>query len=156
ITTTEFRVEHITLTKVELIGLRGLFGKVGPTVKPGQEAQAAAEFLIQMKALGEAAGGDAPRPKRPDLSHIQDLAQRVGNDQLKAIYEQRDRLTQEIADWKARSDKIAQREPRWQDLLALLHHADHLPIGTGVRSEVAAIEKNRSLLANPDPVPGMV
>jgi hypothetical protein len=38
----------------------------------------------------------------------------------------------------------------------LLHHADHLPIGTGVRSEVAAIEKNRSLLANPDPVPGMV
>jgi len=31
-----------------------------------------------------------------------------------------------------------------------------LPIGTGVRSEVAAIEQNRSLLASPDPVPAMV
>ena len=156
ITTTQFRVEHITLTKVELIGLRSLFGKVGPAVKPGQEAQAAAEFLNQMKALGEAAGGDAPMPKRPDLSHIQDLVQRVGNDQLKAIYDQREELTQEITDWKGRADKIAQREPRWNDMLALLHHADPLPIGTEVRSEVAAIKQNRSLLANPDPVPGMI
>ena len=156
ITTTEFRVEHITLSKVELIGLRGLCGKVGPTVKPGQEAQAAAEFLGKLKALGETAGGDAPMPKRPDLSHIQDLAQRVGNDQLKAIHDQKDRLTQEIADWKACADKIAEREPRWHDLLALLHHADYLPIGAGVRSEVAAIEQNRGLLANPDPVPGMI
>ena len=156
ITTTEFRVEHITLTKVELIGLRGLFGKAGPVVKPGQEAQAAAEFLSQLKALGEKAGGDAPMPKRPDLAPIQDLAQRVGNDQLKAIYDERERLTLEIADWKARADKIAQREPRWRDLLDLLHHADSLPIGEGVRFEVAAITQNRGLLANPDPVPGMI
>jgi len=156
ITTSEFRVEHITLSKVELIGLRGLFGKVGPTVKPGQEAQAAAEFLSKLKALGEKAGGDAPMPKRPDLFHIQDLAQRVGNDQLKAIYDQRDRLTREVTDWKACADKIAQREPRWHDLLALLDHADHLPIGTQVRFEVAAIKQNRGLLADPDPVPGMV
>jgi hypothetical protein len=156
ITTSEFRVEHITLSKVELIGLRGLFGKVGPTVKPGQEAQAAAEVLSKLKALGEKAGGDAPMPKRPDLSHIQDLAQRVGNDQLKAIYNQLDRLTREVTDWKACADKIAQREPRWRDLLALLDHADHLPIGTQVRFEVAAIKQNRGLLADPDPVPGMV
>jgi hypothetical protein len=156
ITTTEFRVEHITLSKVELIGLRGLFGKVGPTVKPGEEAQAAADFLSKLKELGEKAGGDAPSPKRPDPSHIQDLAQRVGSDQLKAIYDQRDRLAQEITDWKARGDKIAQREPRWRDLRDLLQHGDSLPIGTQVRAEVVAIEQNRRLLADPDPVPGLV
>jgi hypothetical protein len=156
ITTTEFRVEHVTVTKVELIGLRALFGKAGLTVPPGQESQTAAEFLARVKELGESAGGDPPLPRRPDLTHFQALAQRVGNDQLKAIHEVRDRLTAEIADWKARADKIAQRQPRWDDLLALLKHADGLPIAAGVRSEVEAIELNRGLIADPDPVPGMV
>jgi hypothetical protein len=156
LTTTEIRVEHVTVTKVELIGLRGLFGKAGLTVQPGQESQAAAEFLGRVTALGESAGGDPPLPRRPDLAHVQDLAQRVGNDQLKAIFQQKDRLTAEIADWRARADKVVLRQPRWDDLLALLKHADGLPVAAGVRSEVEAIERNRSLLADPDPVPGMV
>ncbi len=156
ITTTEFRVEHVTLSTPELIALRGLFGKLGPAVKAGQESQAAAEFLSKLKALGESAGGDAPMPKRPDLLHIQDLAHRAGNDQLKAIHDQKDRLTQEIAGWKARADTIAQRVPRWHCLRALLEHASRLPVGTQLRAEAAAIEQNRSLLSNPDPVPGMI
>jgi hypothetical protein len=156
LTTTEFRVEHVMVTKVELIGLRALFGKAGLTVHAGQEPQAAADFLGRVRALGESAGGDPPLPKRPDLSHVQDLAQRAGNDQLKAISEARDRLAAEMSDWRARADKVAQRQPRWDDLLALLEHAEGLPIAAGFRSEVEAIEWNRSLLAGPDPVPGMV
>ena len=157
ITTTEFRVEHITLTKVELIGLRGLFGKVGPTVKPGQEAQAAAEFLSQMKALGETAGGDAPMPKRPDLSHIQDLAQRVGNDQLKAIYDQRERLTQEITDWKSprRQDRPA-RTPMARP--ARLARSCRPPCRSGRGSAPRSRRSSRTAACsqNPDPVPGMI
>jgi hypothetical protein len=156
LTTTEFRVEHITVTKPELIALRALFGKAGLTVQPGQESPAAAEFLGRVKALGESAGGDPPLPKRPDLSHVQDLTQRVGNDQLKAIFEHKDRLKADIAEWRARADKIAQRQPRWDDLLALLKHADGLPVAVGIRTEVEAIERNRSLLTDPDPVPGML
>jgi hypothetical protein len=156
ITTAEFRVEHITLAKVELIALRGLFGKAGSTVPPGQESQAAAKFLAQMKALGESAGGEAPRPRRPDLAHVEDLLQRVGNDQLKAIHVQSDRLLKEIAEWKARAEKIAQREPRWRIAVTLLQHADGLPEAAEVRPEIAAIEQNRSLLSEPDPVPGVI
>jgi hypothetical protein len=156
ITTTEFRVEHVTLSKVELIQLRGLFGKAGLTIKPGQEAQVAPEFLSRMAALGDAAGGDTPLPKRPDLVHLQDLAQRVGNDQLKAIHDQKDGLAQEITDWKARAEKIAHREPRWRELLALFKHAHELPVAAAVQAEVAAIEQSRTLLSDPDPVPGMV
>jgi hypothetical protein len=156
LTTTEFRVEHVTVTKVELIGLRALFTKIGMTVQPGGEAPAAVEFLNRVKGLGESAGGDAPLPRSPDLAHVEDLTQRAGNDQLKAIYEVRDRLTSEIADWMARADKIAQRQPRWTDLLALLKHADGLPVTAEAQPEVAAVEKNRGLLSDPDPVPHLV
>jgi hypothetical protein len=156
ITTTEFRVEHITLSKVELIELRKLFKVVDPGVKAGDEPRAAVDFLAKLKAVAEKAGGDAPLPKRPELHHFEEISQRVGNDQLKAIFEARDRLGREFADWKARGEKIAQREPRWHELLALLEHAGGLSVQAGIRAEVAAIEQSRGLLADPDPVPGMV
>lgn len=156
ITTTEFRVEHITLSKPELIQLRALFNAIGLKTTSGQESQFAPEFLSRMKSLGEEAGGDAPLPRRPDLAHVQDLAQRVGNDQLKGILDHRDRLMKEIPDWRDRAEKIAQRLPRWQGLLALLGHADNLPVTAGVRDEVQALEHSRGLLTDPDPVPGMI
>jgi hypothetical protein len=156
ITTTDFRVEHITLSKVELIQVRTLFKTVGMTVTPGQESQAAPDFLGRMKSLGDQAGGDAPLPRRPEASHIQEMAQRVGNDQLKAILDMRERLTGEVTEWRARAEMIAQREPRWRELLNLLIHCGPVPVGEAVRSEVDAIEKTRGMLSNPDPVPGLV
>ena len=72
------------------------------TSSRARKSQSAPEFLSRMKALGEAAGGDAPLPEASRPAHVQDIAQRVGNDQLKAIHDHKDRLTQEIADWKAR------------------------------------------------------
>ena len=45
---------------------------------------------------------------------------------------------------------------RWRDLKALLEHAADLPVAARVRGEVEAIEANRALLADPDPVPGLV
>jgi len=156
ITTTEFRVEHVTLTKVELIQLRTLFKAVGLNTTSGQESQSAQEFLNRVKATGEAAGGEAPLPPRPDLAHVQELAQRVGNDGLKGILDHRERLSQEVADWKAVAEKIARRQPRWVQMTALLDHAASLPVADQVRPEVAAIEQNRALLADPDPVPDIV
>jgi hypothetical protein len=41
-------------------------------------------------------------------------------------------------------------------LAALLKFASELPVAAEVQPEVAAIEHDRKLLANPDPVPGMV
>ena len=40
--------------------------------------------------------------------------------------------------------------------MALLDHAADLPVAAEVQPEVAAIEQNRSLLSDPDPVPGLV
>jgi hypothetical protein len=152
----ELRVETITLSKVQFIEIRALFKKVGLNTQPGQESVHAVECLSRLNKLAEAAGGDAPLPKFPDTSHLTDIGNRVGNDQLKVIHENKDRLAQDIADWQKRRDLIAQRQPRWVQLTALLNFAADLPIVAEVRPEVTAIEQHRSLLADPDPVPEMI
>jgi hypothetical protein len=156
LTAAEFRCETITLSKVQLIAIRGVYKAIGLNSQPGQESLHAPAFLNQLSSLAKDAGGDAPLPKCPDTSHITDIANRVGNDQLKAIFDCKDQLTKQITDWQSDRDLIAQRSPRWTQLVALLKFATDLPVAAEVQPEVAAIEKDRKLLANPDPVPGMV
>ncbi|HEV3258317.1 MAG TPA: BREX system P-loop protein BrxC, partial [Gemmataceae bacterium] len=105
----EFRVETITLTKVQLIETRTLFKKLGLNTQIGQESADAPKFIERMMQLAEGAGGDSPLPKLPDTSHLTDSANRVGNDQLKVIHENKDRLGQEVADWQRRKEGIAKR-----------------------------------------------
>jgi hypothetical protein len=134
-----------------------LFKTVGPTaVQAGQESANVPEFLNRMRARAEAAGGGPPLPQRPDVSHLTDLGNHVGNDQLRAIHEVRDRLSQEATDWQQRQELIAQREPRWLQLQDLLMHAAALPVAGEVQPEVEAIKQHRRLLDDPDPVPGLV
>ncbi len=152
----EFRLETIVLSKVQLTELRGVFKKAGLTAQPGQESAHAAEFLARMIRLAEQAGGEPPRPQRPDARHLSEIANRVGNDQLRALHEIKDRLTLEVADWQKKRDLISQREPRWAQVNTLLRQAADLPVAAEVRPEVTAIEQHRGLLADPDPVPALV
>jgi hypothetical protein len=153
---TEFRTEVKKLTTQQLVAIRGLYKKVSLNTTSGQESAHAPEFLSRVNRLAEEAGGDSPLPKYPDVSHLTDLGNRVGNDQLQAIHDNKDRLTQEIADWRKRKELIAKRAPHWKQLTALLGHAADLPVAAEVGPDVKAIEDHRSLLDDPDPVPGLV
>ena len=152
----EFRCETVKLSKVQLIAIRSVYKAIGLNTQPGQESLHAPEFLNRLTRLADLAGGDAPRPKCPDTSHVADIANRVGNDQLKAIFDAKDQLTKQITDWQNDRDLIAERLPRWTQLTSLLKFAADLPVAAEVQPEVTAIEKDRKLLANPDPVPGIV
>jgi hypothetical protein len=153
---TEFRVENITLTALQLIAIRKVFQAVGLNVQLGQESANAAEFLTIIKERAEAAGGAPPLPDRPDTTHLADMANRVGNDQLKTIYDHKDRLTKEAGAWKRRGELFEQRKPVWDKLKALYSHAANLPVAANVRPEVEAIEQYRRLLDEADSVPGLV
>ena len=116
----EFRVETITLTKVQLIALRSLFKAIGLNTQPNQESVHAPEFLDRMIDAGRDRPGAMLRYRSgPTRTTWTDLANRVGNDQLKAIHDAKDRLTHEIADWQKRKEKIEQRQPCWTTLQAL-------------------------------------
>ena len=155
--TAEFRCETIPpLNPQEIIAIRGLFQKIKLTTQSGQESSHAPEFLNRLTKLAESAGGESPMPKCPNTTHIADLANRVGNDQLRAIYGAKDQLAQQIIDWQKHREQITERLTRWHQLVALLKFAADLPVAAEVQPEASAIEQHRSLLSNPDPVPGMV
>ncbi|MBS0265404.1 MAG: hypothetical protein JSS02_25945 [Planctomycetes bacterium] len=75
---------------------------------------------------------------------------------MKAIHENKEQLAQQITEWKSLHDLIHQRLPRWKQLVSLLGFAADLPVAAEVQPEVTAIEHDRKLLSDPDPVPGMV
>jgi len=156
IPTLEFRVESVTLTTVQLIKLRTLFKTLGLNTQPNYESVDASKFLERLIKLAEDAGGEPPLPKRPGTSDLDNLANRVGNDQLKAIFDLGEQLTKEIGDWQKRKKTIEERQPHWTTLKALLAHAADLSAGAEVQPEVDAIEQSRGLLKDPDPVPGLL
>lgn len=156
IATADFRCETIKLSNVQLSELRGLFKKAGLKTNPHEELLHAPEFISRLKKLSESAGGEPPLPKCPDISHLVDIGNRAGNEQLKLLHDNKDRLLKEIADWQKHAELIAKRLPHWSRLTALLNFAGDLAVAAEVRPEVKAIEDHRGLLADPDPVPGIV
>jgi hypothetical protein len=150
---TEFRAEGVSITPIQRIAVRKLLTDAGINVKANEETLALPNYLAAMIHLASAAGGASPLPAPPDTNHLDTLKSLSGNDLLLAVFEAKDRLAKEFGDWTAIKKEAQLRLPRWQTLQRLLQHANPLPIYAQVATQVEAIQANRSLLTNPDPVP---
>lgn len=149
----EFQAETTVISTVQRVKLRGLFQVVHIDCTSGQESQVAGQFLEQMESLARQAGDEPPWPEPPSTSHIRRLKSLSGNGQLQEIYDMRKRLKQEAETWKAISQKIVERKPRWETLRILLGCAEGLPVADEVSEQMEAIRQDRAALDNPDPVP---
>lgn len=152
----EFRAEQRIITFAERAEIRGLLQDLEVPFKSGEEAEAALQLLTRMRTLAEGAGGDPPLPEKPQAHYIKGLMDLVGNERLAAVYEKRAQLQKDYREWERARDKARQRVPRWELLQALLNHARSLPVYQDVAAEMEAILKQRSLLAEPDPVPPLL
>jgi hypothetical protein len=74
-----------------------------------------------------------------------------GNDLLFGLHEKAEDLTQNIGDWKATADKIAQRLPAFGLAKKLLEQATGIEGMDAQASTLATIRTNRTLLDDPDP-----
>jgi len=152
---TEFRPEQTTVTAAQRIALRKLLQAAGVGFKPNEEAAAAEALVAAMLDLARAASGDAPLPAKPDMNHLLELNRLSGNDLLFAVYSDRERLSKELREWVALRDKINGRQPRWEGLNRLLSHARGMPVAEEIAPQVRAVEEQRSLAKDPDPVPDL-
>ena len=150
-----FYVDVPPLNVAQRLDLKALFQKAGVTTENGKESDAAARFLGNMLALADAAGGEAPRPEKPDTSPVRDLQMLSGNAQLLRIHEQKDSLTEQLASWKKSADAIARRWPAWERLAEFHRFASGLPEADACGASMTAITTNRALLSDPDPVPDL-
>ena len=151
-----FKIESATVTAPQRIQIRKLFQQVDVSAKSGEELAAVPQLVEKLTQLASSAGGDAPRPEPPDRSSIDEIRLASGNEQLLVIYSKREELKQSIDDWQATSKSIGERWPVWQQLQSLISHAGNIKAADEARQQAAAIEKQRLLLATPDPVKPLV
>jgi hypothetical protein len=148
----DFRTEHVTISAAQKLAVRKLFQAAGVGCKPGEETAAAPVFIAKVIEVAESAGGEAPRPAKPNLTTVNEIKALTGNEQLVQLYEQREVLTQNLADWAKTSKAIQDRTPRWERLGILAGHARGLPEADEAGRQMETIESERQLLADPDPV----
>ncbi|MCK8514977.1 BREX system P-loop protein BrxC [Methylonatrum kenyense] len=152
----QFKVESATVTTPQRIQIRKLLQKVGLSAKQGEELAYVPQFLQKLSDLADEAGGEAPKPERPDTSFLDDIRLTAGNEQLVALYNRREELASNIETWEHLSERIHQRWPNWAVLKRLMSHAGGLDDADVFRAQVETIEQQRQLLTDPDAVAPLI
>lgn len=145
-----FKVESATVTTAQRIQIRKLLQKVGLSAKQGEEFAYVPQFLQKMLELGDQAGGEAPKPARPDTAFLDEIRLTAGNEQLLALYNRRDELGGSIDSWTDLAERITKRWPNWAVLKRLMAHASGLQDFDAIQAQVKTIEQQRQLLEEPD------
>ncbi len=149
----KFRAETVPLTPLERIGVRQLMQKAGVACKPNEEPQQAPALVAELKRRAAAAGGEPPAPAAPNTAHLLAFDGLAGNALVKKLFEAKDGLAADLDAWDRLARAIEARQPRWQQLSALLTATASLPIATQVTAQRDALLHGRGLLTEPDPVP---
>ena len=140
-----FKVESATVTTAQRIQIRKLLQKVGLPAKQGEELLYVPQFLQKMLELADQAGGEEPKPARPDTASLNEIRLMAGNEQLLALYNRRDELGSSIDDWIGLGERIAGRWPDWTVLKGLMTHASELQDAEVILAQVKTIEQQRQL-----------
>ena len=152
LTQAHFQRESINITPPQLIKIRSLFSAVGVPCQPKEELTKVPALLAKLREQASKAGGTAPAPEAPKLTPVEVIEAQTGNAQLLELFTRYDELVGLSKAWTKTADDIAKRLPVWRQLNELLRHAKALGPYTTLKAEVDAIEAQRSLLAEPDPV----
>lgn len=153
---TMFKVESTTVTTAQRIQIRKLLQKIGISAKQGEELSYIPQFLQKLLEIAENAGGDAPKPKRPDTSGIEEIRLTAGNEQLLSLYNKREELAKSIDVWIDLGARIEKRWLTWITLKGLTGHAKGIQDAEVLLAQVASIEKQRQLLEDHDLVSPLV
>ena len=153
ISASDYFSEGVTVGTQHRIGVRSLASQLGLSVTTGAEAEAVPQVLDRLTEVAQAAGGEPPLPDPPEQDSVEQIRALAGNAQLVRLYEEREELAKQYAEWSSLGQKVEQRKGEWALLLELLAHAKVLPLAEEVRGQVEAIRDQRSLLRDPNPLP---
>ena len=152
LTQASFRQESITISPPQLIKIRQLFSAIGVSCQPKEELAKVPQLIARLRELANKAGGMAPAPVNPKLTAIEALEAQTGNAQLLELFNRHDELVGLATLWTKTAADILKRLPVWHQLSSLLVHAKDLGPFNELKTDTDAIQAQRSLLAEPDPV----
>lgn len=151
-----FKVESATVSVAQRIQIRKLLQKAGLSAKQGEELAHVPQFLFKMQDLAQSAGGEPPLPVRPDTAFLEEIRLTSGNEQLLAVYNQREELAQAMDAWANLAERIKNRLPGWTTLKRLMAHGARLQDADAIFAQIRSIEQQRQLLEEPDLVAPLV
>jgi hypothetical protein len=149
---TLFKVEATTVTTPQRIQIRKVLQKSGLVLNQGEELLRVPTFIDKMLGLAGRAGGEPPKPVKPDTVMIEEIHLSAGNEQLLSIYNKREELARAIDNWTDQAARIDKRWPEWITVKKLMSHSGPLPDADVFRARIETIEKQRQLLEEPDPL----
>lgn len=145
---TEFRVESATLAAPQKIKLRGLFQDAGLAARGTDDlVEKSTDYIDALVRLAERAGGEAPLPERPSVTHLADLRSLAGNERLLKILDGHDTLKANATDWKSAAETAEKRLPVWRTLERLVCHGAG-PSSSGEPSDFAEIDASVTGIRN--------
>lgn len=157
IPSTEFRPESVVVATKDRLAVKGICVHLGVSnVKSGEEELRAGEALSALCELGKRAGGAAPLPNAPSSPLLADLMTKSGAELLVAAAPHASDLKELWNSWKSQSELVNSRYPMWERANRLAECGRGIPAVEEAATQLAAIETNRSLLTDPDPVAQIV
>lgn len=146
-----FRRETTVVTITQRLAVRSLLNEVGLPFAPNQEQLALSGLLERLEAAARASGGDAPAPASQAVPDLASLRAAADNDLLVMLADAAPALKAKLAEWGQSAKVVGERLPRWSlaERLVKLGATDRA-------ADLEAVRNERSLLAEPDPVPPIV
>lgn len=148
---TLFKLESPSLTTKEYIEIRGIISKLVPCTSNPDYATMQ-KFVKSLEELQNDVTGEAPLPERKTFQLLNDLYSCTGNEQLKVILDNKEKLSSQIEIWKKHSDLLKTRNETWKQFERLIMFTNQFEQFETSRQTYSAIKQERLLLEPSDPV----
>lgn len=110
------------------------------------------QYLDRVRELANRVGGSPPLPSTPNTDYIDEVARYSGNEKLAAFYDRKDRFVEDSGRWQSMLNRKDRRLPKWKQLQRALKEGSGLDGIDEIQEQADAIQANRSLLDETDPV----
>ncbi len=146
-----FKKETHTLTAADKINLRKMYTYCEIKCAPGDEFKSSSILLQKLMELANGISGDAPLPEPINTNFLKQIEFQDGNERLQLMVSGIQELKDKYVDWNSKAKLVDQRLPSWELLVHLLDYGSGDEIAN-IITQTDAIEQDRLLLIDPDPV----
>lgn len=135
----------------ERLRVRKLLSEAGVPFQNSQEGDAIADLFTALDRLAESAGGNAPAPEQPIFVGLAEARAQGGAARLGAAADSAEAWRAMLPECSDAAARIGARRPAFALLERLIAHG-----AVDQANAVVAIVAQRSLIADPDPVPPLL
>lgn len=146
-----FRRESPPVSLATRLAVRQVLTEAKVEFQNNQEAVACASLLQRLSDLAGQAGGPAPLPAPPDTRAISSLKGLKGNELMHAVEQNREEIRALIRLWTSLAQRRQGRLESFSEAKRLVAQLPQDADG-GPGSQLRAVESNRQLLDDPDPI----